>query len=146
MSINYGPLTLSLRIGERYEKMDSKKSAIGDSKWQEGADQTTWPASEIYPTSPWNFGLVLDKAKPELSFTVEHKPWPEDNYPFTLDASPLVFKAKGKIISEWGLDKYGLCGLLPQSPVTSKEPVKEITLLPMGVCRLRISAFPVITK
>jgi hypothetical protein len=146
MSVNYGPLTLSLRIGERYEKMDSKKSAIGDSKWQESADQTTWPSFEIYPTTPWNYGLVLDKAKPELSFTVEHKPWPKDNYPFTLDASPLIFKAKGKIIPEWGLDKYGLCGLLPQSPVTSKEQVQEITLLPMGVCRLRISAFPVIAK
>jgi len=146
VSVNYGPLTLSLKIGERYEKMDSKKSAIGDSKWQEGADQTSWPSFEIYPTTPWNFGLVLDKAKPELSFTVEHKPWPKDNYPFTLNASPLMIKAKGKIISDWVIDKYGLCGLLPQNPVVTKEPVQEIELLPMGVCRLRISAFPVVEK
>ena len=144
MSVNYGPLTLSLKIGERYEKMDSKKSAIGDSKWQEGADQSVWPAFEIYPTSAWNYGLFLDKAKPELSFTIERKAWPKDDYPFTLGASPLVFKAKGKIISDWVIDKYGLCGLLPQSPVATNAPAQEITLLPMGACRLRISAFPVV--
>jgi hypothetical protein len=144
MSVNYGPLTLSLQIGERYEKMDSKKSAIGDSKWQEGVDQTNWPSFEIYPTTAWNFGLLLEKTKPELSFKVERKAWPKDNYPFTQGASPLVFKAKGKIISDWVIDKYGLCGLLPQSPVATDTPAQEITLLPMGACRLRISAFPVV--
>jgi len=143
VSVNYGPLTLSLKIGERYEKMDSRKSAIGDSKWQEGADQTTWPAFEIYPTSPWNYGLLYDKVNLKNSFTVEHRPWPKDNYPFTLDSSPLVFKAKGKIINDWVIDKYGLCGLLPQSPIVTKEPACNIVLLPMGACRLRISAFPV---
>ena len=47
VSINYGPLTFSLKIGEAYKQMDSKKSAIGDSKWQENVDQTQWPAYEI---------------------------------------------------------------------------------------------------
>ncbi len=146
MSVNYGPLTFSLMIKERYEKMDSKKSAIGDSKWQDGVDQQKWPSFEIYPASAWNYGLVLDKENPAHSFTIEHKPWPKDNYPFTLDASPLMIKAKGKIISEWVLDKYGLCGLLPQSPVISNEPTQGIQLLPMGACRLRISSFPVISN
>lgn len=146
MSVNYGPLTFSLLIKERYEKMDSKKSAIGDSKWQDGVDQEKWPSFEIYPTTPWNYGLLLDKKNPEHSFTIERKPWPKDNFPFTIDASPLVIKAKGKIISDWVLDKYGLCGLLPQSPVISNEPTQDIELLPMGACRLRITAFPVVSK
>jgi len=146
VSVNYGPLTLSLKIQERYEKMDSKKSAIGDSKWQEGADQDKWPSFEIFPMSKWNYGLIFDKANLAKSFTVEHKPWPKDNYPFTLATSPLVFKAKGKIIANWGIDKYGLCDLLPQSPVATNEPVQEIELMPMGACRLRISAFPVVNK
>ena len=146
MSVNYGPLTFSLLIKEKYEKMDSKQSAIGDSKWQDGVDQQKWPAFEIYPTTAWNYGLLLDKENPEQSFTIERKAWPKDNFPFTIDSSPLVIKAKGKIISDWVLDKYGLCGILPQSPVITNEPVQEIELLPMGACRLRISAFPVLSK
>jgi hypothetical protein len=35
-------------------------------------------------------------------------------------------------------------GVLQQSPVISDSPVEPITLVPMGACRLRISAFPVI--
>ena len=146
VSVNYGPLTLSLQIDERYEQMDSKKSAIGDSKWQAGVDQEKWPSFEIYPASAWNYGLSVDQQNPNLSFTIEHKPWPKDNFPFTTTASPLIVKAKGKIITEWVVDKYGLCGLLPQSPVVTNEPIQEIKLLPMGACRLRISAFPVVSK
>ena len=146
VSVNYGPLTFSLLIGEKYEKMDSKKSAIGDSKWQEGVDQEKWPSFEIYPTSAWNYGLLLDKGNIENAFTLERKPWPKDNYPFTLASCPLIIKARGKIISNWILDKYGLCNVLPQSPVTTNEPVQNIELLPMGACRLRISAFPVISN
>ena len=145
-SVNYGPLTFSLLIKEKYEKMDSKKSAIGDSKWQEGVDQAKWPSFEIFPASAWNFGLMLNENHPENSFTIERRPWPKDNFPFATGASPLVIKARGKTISDWVLDKYGLCGLVPHSPVSTNASAQEIELLPMGACRLRISAFPVVSK
>ena len=38
VSVDFGPLTFSLKIGERYERRDSTETAIGDSKWQPGAD------------------------------------------------------------------------------------------------------------
>lgn len=38
VSVDYGPLTMSLKIDEDYVKKDSRATAIGDSKWQEGAD------------------------------------------------------------------------------------------------------------
>ena len=41
--------------------MDSKKSAIGDSKWQAIADASKWPSYEIYPASNWNYGLLLNE-------------------------------------------------------------------------------------
>ncbi len=59
VSVNYGPLTFSLKIGERVERVDSAATAIGDSGWQKTADPAQWPSFGYYPTTPWNYGLVL---------------------------------------------------------------------------------------
>jgi hypothetical protein len=144
VSINYGPLTFSLKIEEQYKLMDSKKSAIGDSKWQANVDQSKWPSFEIYPASMWNYGLVLNDQPLEQQFEVIKKAWPSTNFPFTQDAVPFILKAKGKIIPEWILDKNGLCDLLPQSPVSTSTKEQIIELIPMGAARLRISSFPVV--
>ncbi len=144
VSINYGPLTFSLKIDEDYKKMDSKKSAIGDSKWQENVDQSKWPAYEIYPASMWNYGLVLNDQSLEKQFEIIKKPWPVSDFPFTQKDVPFSLKAKGKIIPEWILDKNGLCDLLPQSPVAVSTKEQPIELIPMGAAKLRIASFPVV--
>src|SRR5882757_7977563 len=144
VSVNYGPLTFSLKIGERVERVDSSKTAIGDSSWQASADPVQWPAFGIYPATPWNYGLVLDDAHPENSFTVKKLPWPKDDYPFTPESAPIQIIAKGKQIPEWTLDKHGLCAVLQPSPARSQQPEEPVTLIPMGAARLRISAFPTI--
>lgn len=144
VSINYGPLTFSLKIEEIYKKMDTKKSAIGDSKWQSAANPERWPSFEIYPVTMWNFGLLLNQKPLEDQFELVKRPWPADDYPFTPDATPILLKTTGKIIPEWTLDKYGLCDLLPQSPVEVTTKPQAIELIPMGAARLRISSFPVV--
>ncbi|MDQ2720202.1 MAG: glycoside hydrolase family 127 protein [Bacteroidota bacterium] len=144
VSVNYGPLTFSLKIDESYHLMDAKKSAIGDSKWQPGADQTKWPAYEIYPASAWNYGLELNNKSLTNEFEIIKKPWPASNFPFTQKDVPIILKTKGKIIPQWTIDKYGLCGVLPQSPVAVSTKAEPIVLIPMGAARLRISAFPVV--
>lgn len=146
VSVNYGPLTFSLKIGEKYIKNESDKTAVWDSKWQKDADPEKWPAYEIHPTSAWNYGLILDTNNIYNSFTIETKNWPKDNYPFTLDSVPITIKAKGKQISNWKIDKYGLVAELQNSPVFSNEPEEQITLVPMGAARLRISSFPIIAS
>lgn len=145
VSIYYGPLGFSLKIKESYVQKDSKTTAIGDSRWQETADAGKWPSYEIYPASDWNYGLVL-KTRPEMPFTITRNPWPADNNPFTNTAAPIELEARGKQISSWTIDQYGLCGLLPQSPVAAPGPTVSLTLVPMGGARLRISAFPVIEE
>lgn len=144
VSVSYGPLTLSLKINEAYKKMGSKETAIYDSKWRPDADQTNWPSYEIYPAGLWNYGLALTNGPLSDQFTVTKKEWPSTNYPFTLDAMPITVKAKGKLIPWWTLDKYGLCDVLPQSPVNTVTKEEEIELVPMGAARLRISSFPVV--
>ena len=137
VSVDYGPLTLSLKIGEDYRMIDTKESAIGDSKWQENADPTKWPSFEILPTTDWNYALATD-----ADITIERKEWPADNNPFTLDGCPLQFKAKGRLVPSWTIDEYGLTGVLPFEDAEKSDKVDEITLVPMGAARLRISAFP----
>jgi hypothetical protein len=144
ISINYGPLTLSLKIQEAYKKMGSKETAIYDSKWRPDADQSNWPSYEIYPASLWNYGIALTNASIQDQFTITRKEWPATNYPFTPGDSPITVKANGKLIPWWTLDKYGLCDILPQSPVTTETKETEIELIPMGAARLRVSSFPVV--
>jgi hypothetical protein len=143
VSVNYGPLTYSLKIEEKYIKEDSKKTAIGDSRWQAGADPQKWPSYEIHPASAWNYGLLIDEKHPESSIKIVRRAWPRDNNPFTNTGAPMQLIAKGKKISGWTIDQYGLCSVLPQSPVESSEPVTQLTLVPMGGARLRISSFPI---
>ena len=145
VSVNYGPLTFSLKIGERVERVDSAATAIGDSGWQKTADPAQWPSFGYYPTTPWNYGLVMDGAQPEKSFTVKKLAWPRDNFPFTPESCPIQIVAKGKQIPEWTLDKYGLCATLQDSPAASDQPVQDLTLIPMGAARLRVSAFPAVS-
>jgi hypothetical protein len=129
VSVDRGPLTFSLKIGERYVR-------------EGGTD--AWPAWEIHPTTPWNYGLVLDAKDASASFEAVEKPWPASEMPFTHEGAPIELRAKARRIPEWTLDKLGLVGLLQDSPVRSSEPVETVTLIPMGAARLRISSFPVI--
>ncbi|CAN5533509.1 glycoside hydrolase family 127 protein [soil metagenome] len=144
VSISYGPLTFSLKIDESYKLVDSKKAVAWDSKWQPNADQSKWPSYEIYPASMWNYGLALNDQPLESQFEMVKKAWPENDFPFTEADVPFMLKAKGKIIPEWILDQYGLCDVLPQSPVTVATKEQPIELIPMGAARLRIASFPVV--
>ena len=143
VSLNYGPLTFSLKIKENYLNKRSDKSAIWDSKWQKDVDIDNWPTYEIYPGSPWNYGLILNDDLNE-AFEVVEKQWPKDNFPFTNESSPIYIKARAKKIESWKIGETKLVGELMDSPVESNEKEEIIELVPMGASRLRISSFPVI--
>src|SRR3989442_7501509 len=133
-SINYGPLTFSLKIGE---------------KWTRYGGTDAWPEWEVQPTTAWNYGLVLNKRDPASSFQLI-KPTPDPSAggepdgrvrgsaplpgrvggrynqsghgtkaagslsanPFTAQTVPIMLRAKAKIIPAWKLDRFGLVGKL----------------------------------
>ncbi len=130
ISVDRGPLTYSLKIGQRMVQLPT---SLKD-----------WPAFEIHPTTPWNYGLIVDEENPGASFKVVQRAWPANNVPFTLADVPIELVGKGRRIAAWQMDDVGLVGALQASPVKSEAPVEPITLVPMGAARLRISAFPVI--
>lgn len=138
-SINYGPLTFSLKIKETFHKVDGIKNAISDSGWQPNVDPSKWPTYEILPASAWNYGLATNSP-----FKVVRKRWPTNDYPFTAQNAPLSITAVGNQIPSWHLDADGLAGALPTSPVAVKTKRQTLELIPMGAARLRISSFPVV--
>ncbi len=142
LSVSRGPLTYSLKIREKYFKKESDETAIWDSKWQKGADTKKWPSWEIHPVTDWNYSLVVDENDPASSFEVMKGQWPKSDFPFTLEEVPIKIVAKARQIPEWQLDQYGLVGELKDLPKTSDQPIVDVTLIPMGAARLRITAFP----
>jgi hypothetical protein len=129
VSVDYGPLTFALKIGE---------------KWVRYGNDNAWPEWEVYPTTPWNYGLVLEQGDPAKSLEVSRKSGHLAENPFTPETVPLAIRANGKRIPQWTLDKLGLLNKLQVSPVKSEEPLEKITLIPMGAARLRIASFPLI--
>ena len=131
LSVGYGPIWFSLKIGEDWRKVD--RGIPG------------WPGWEVYPSTPWNYGLVADGLAPEQSFKLIRKPGPVSNEPFTHETAPLELLAKARSIPEWTLGAEKWITALQPSPAMSKEPVETVTLIPMAAARLRISSFPTVS-
>lgn len=125
LSVYRGPLAYSLKIDEEYKKLPRPNG---------------WDAYEIYPKSPWNVGL-----EPKPKFEVKKKALKPDAQPWNLKNSPLELTTTGRVIPEWTLDMYGLAAPLQASPAFTKEPLRKITLVPMGAARLRVTVFPTVS-
>jgi hypothetical protein len=132
VSVNRGPLTYSIRIGEDYVRQ------FPDRK------DDNWPALEIKPATPWNYGLVLDGANPAAGIEVVKKEFPASGQPFTLADAPVELKVRAKRIPNWTENYFGVVDRLQPSPVRSDQPVETVTMVPMGCARLRMSALPLI--
>lgn len=129
VSVKRGPLWFSLKIGEEWRRYG-------------GTDE--WPAYEILPTTPWNYGLAIDPARPAAAITLAEQR-PPAFQPFEPEAAPVILRAKAKRIPGWQAEGR-MVGKIPHGPVASSEPVGEIVLIPMGCARLRLSVFPVIKQ
>jgi hypothetical protein len=129
ISVDRGPLTYALLIG---------------ADWQRIGGSDAWPEYEVRPTTPWNYGLVVDQSNLAESFRVATRDGPLARQPFTPEAAPIRLTANARRIPQWTTDQKQLLRTLQQCPVKSQEPEETVTLIPMGAARLRIASFPVI--
>jgi hypothetical protein len=124
--VQRGPLIFSLPLGESWRKLRDSGP---------GGD---W---EIFPTSPWNYGLILDKQGVMPSASVEERPLGKQ--PFSSDGPPVLLHVTGRRLPDWEIVDDSAAPP-PVSPVTSKSPVNALTLAPYGSARLRVTAFPAV--
>ena len=126
VSVERGPLVYSLRIGESWSRL-----------------KQTGPVTdfEVFPTSPWNYGLRVDAANPAESFQVVEAPVARQ--PFDRGAPPVSLQVKARRLPQWVITNDS-AGPPPQSPVVAPGKDETVTLIPYGAARLRITSFPVL--
>jgi hypothetical protein len=128
VAIERGPLVFSLKIGESWSKLQ---------------DDALAPDWEVSATTPWNYGLLVDPA--HVATTVKVVESAIGEYPFSAVSAPVQILMKARRVAEWQLVD-GSAGPLPQSPVKSQSPEEQVTLIPYGSAKLRITAFPQVAQ
>ena len=123
-----GPLVLALKIGEQWIKIRGQEP------------HADW---EVHPTTPWNYGLLVDPARASKQVVVERRPLGRN--PFFHEETPIVARVKARRIPEWTMVNSS-AGPLPESPVASTQPDEEVLLIPYGAAKLRLTAFPVVAR
>jgi DUF1680 family protein len=138
VTLDRGPLSYSVRIKERWQKVDSQQS-----RRKEILEK--WPRWSLLPDSPWNYGLVIDPRVPgksisvELADTVARQPWNEPD-------APIVLRVPARRIPDWQANpKNHTVDALREGPIRSDEPTETIDMIPMGCTHLRMSVLPLIS-
>jgi DUF1680 family protein len=137
VAVERGPLVYSLRIGEEWTRVNVDKPhrepPHGD--------------FEVRPTTPWNYGLVLDAKRPEGGIAFEERPVGER--PFSPEGTGVVARARGRKIAAWKLQN-GWAGEVSRADAEwarphaaeSVGPLEAVELLPYGCTNIRITEFP----
>lgn len=128
VAVERGPLVYALGIETEWRKLRDRK----------GIPFADW---EVYPKSPWNYALEIDRGHPEKSLRfVEHV---VGSQPFSIKGAPVVATIQGRRLPGWTIAR-GAAAPPPVSPVRSDAPLEPIALVPYGCTDLRISEFPVL--
>ena len=132
-AVQKGALVYGLKIDEDWRTYEENDARELKAEHREG-----FPLREVYPASAWNYGLVTDENA--VFDVIEEEE--VGLQPFSAENAPISIKAKGQILPEWTLDG-NIAGPQPYGPIAyDKSRLEDITLIPYGCSRLRITHFP----
>lgn len=129
-AVTRGPLIYSLPIGERWVRINA------DVPGRE------FPHCdyEVYPTTPWNYGLCLNTDLPEGDIRFEEQPIGK-HLVFSPEGAPVRARITGKKI-DWKMED-GSATPAPRMKWVS-EGKEELSLIPYGCTNLRLTEMRVV--
>jgi DUF1680 family protein len=128
VTIRRGPLVFALEVGQDWRKLRGQDP------------HADW---EVHPTTPWNYALMLNPDFPESSLRAEMRE--SADAPFSSEAPAVRLVGQGRRVPGWELAKSA-ADAPPKSPVSSSEPLEQITLIPYGSAKLRVTEIPVLRR
>ena len=131
VAIQLGPLTFALPIREDWRQVhqDHPDRQLPHADW------------EVFPTSPWNYALLLQADRLAKILQINYHPMNE--MPFSPQGAPISINVLGQRIPEWGTSN-GSAEKVPPGPVKYSGPIEQLRLIPYGCTNLRITEFPVL--
>jgi hypothetical protein len=126
LGVERGPLVYALRVGE---------------DWRPVSGEAPFFDYEVHPTTAWNYGLRVDRADPRAGIREVHVPMGVQ--PWAQDGAPVRLQVEGKRLPQW-VASGGVSEPIPESGLSPATSPEELTLVPFGCARLRISMFPVV--
>lgn len=126
IAVERGPLVFALGIGEEWRKVGGVEP---------------WADYELHPTTPWNYGLLVEPGVAGPAVRVEERR--VGPMVWTREGAPVRLTVGGRRFPGWTLGDDGVAADVPETgaaPATARE---TLALVPFGCARLRIAVFPV---
>ncbi len=128
VALSRGPLVYALPIGERLVRQT--KADATERPWL-----NNW---EVFPTTPWNEGLLLNRNRLSEDVTFEERP--VGDCPFSPDGAPVAARVRGRTVP-WAMER-GAAAPAPSDP--AEGPAHALRLIPYGCTNLRMTELPLV--